>query len=147
MKYELKPCPFCGSKAQPARYETKTGEVWYGVRCSNYDCIGNDISPEFGLETRAVNWWNLRSKDDGYTAQKWIPVTERLPEDDLVKDSKVKLIKVLGYYKTSMGVPVVRTQIRQKGRRYTSDSGRWCWAKSDPITHWMPLPEPPKEVE
>ena len=77
--------------------------------------------------------------------QKWIPVTERLPEDDLVKDSEVKLIKVLVYYKTSMGVPVVRTQIRQKGRR--GDRGRWCWAKFEPITHWMPLPEPPKEVE
>ena len=76
---------------------------------------------------------------------KWIPVTERLPEDDLVEDSEVKLIKVLAFYKTSMGVPVVRTQIRQKVRRYNRD--RWSWAKTDPITHWMPLPEPPKEVE
>ena len=75
-------------------------------------------------------------------AMKWIPVTERLPEDDLPKDSKVKLIKVLVSYKTSMGVPVVRTQIRQKGKRYHRDE--WSWAKFEPITHWMPLPEPPK---
>lgn len=76
---------------------------------------------------------------------KWIPVTDRLPENDLEKDSKVKIIKVLGFYKTSMGVPVVRTQIRQKGRRYNRDG--WSWAKTDPITHWMPLPEPPHEDE
>ena len=79
---------------------------------------------------------------NGVTVQQWIPVTERLPEDDLPKDNKVKLIKVLVFYKTSMGVPVVRTQIRQKGRRYHRDE--WSWAKFEPITHWMPLPPPPK---
>ena len=73
---------------------------------------------------------------------KWIPVTERLPEDDLPKDSKVKNIKVLGFYKTSMGVPVVRTQTRQKWRWHHRDE--WIWGKTDPITHWMPPPEPPK---
>lgn len=82
---------------------------------------------------------------NGVTVSKWIPVSERLPEDDLLKDSKVKLIKVLVFYKTSMGVPVVRTQIRQKGRRYHRDE--WCWAKFEPITHWMPLPEAPKECD
>ena len=80
---------------------------------------------------------------NGVTVQQWIPVTERLPEDDLVENSEVKLLKVLVFYKTSMGVPVVRTQIRQKGRRYHRDE--WSWAKFEPITHWMPLPEPPKE--
>ena len=79
---------------------------------------------------------------DNNAGDKWIPVTERLPEDDLLKDSKVKLIKVLVSYKTSMGVPVVRTQIRQKRCRHHRDE--WNWAKFEPITHWMPLPEPPK---
>lgn len=85
-----------------------------------------------------------RGYEDGkQDAMKWIPVSERLPEDDLPKDSEVKLIKVLVFYKTSMGVPVVRTQIRQKGRRYHRDE--WSWAKFEPITHWMSLPQPPKE--
>lgn len=74
---------------------------------------------------------------------RWIPVFERLPEDDLPKDSKKKIIKVLVTYKTSNGVPVVRTNTRQKERWYKSEG--WDWAVSDPITHWMPLPEPPKE--
>ena len=80
---------------------------------------------------------------DNDVPNKWVPVSERLPEDDLPKDSKVKTIKVLVLYKTSMGVPVVRTQIRQKGCRYHRDE--WSWSKFEPITHWMPLPEPPKE--
>ena len=83
-----------------------------------------------------------RDATDNNVGHKWIPVTERLPEDDLPKDSKVKNIKVLGFYKTSMGVPVVRTQTRQKWWRHHRDA--WVWGKSDPITHWMPLPEPPK---
>ena len=78
--------------------------------------------------------------DDGC---KWIPVSERLPEDDLPKDSKRKSIKVLVTYKTSNGVPVVRTQVREKEPWFNSMG--WDWTKSEPITHWMPLPEPPKE--
>ena len=83
--------------------------------------------------------------DNGVTIQKWIPVTERFPEDDLPKDSKRKQIKVLVAYKTKSGV-VVRTQIRNKG--LWGKPEKWDWVKvSDPITHWMPLPEPPKEDE
>ena len=75
----------------------------------------------------------------------WIPVSERLPEDDLPKDSKRKSIKVLVTYKTSSGVPVVRTQVREKDPWYGGNG--WAWTKWEPITHWMPLPEPPKEVD
>lgn len=75
---------------------------------------------------------------------RWIPVTERLPEDDLPKDSKRKLIKVLVSYKTN-GRWVVRTQSRQKGYWYQKPE-EWDWVKtSDPITYWKPLPELPKE--
>lgn len=80
---------------------------------------------------------------DTNVCSKWIPVTERLPEDDLPKDSKRKSIKVLVTYKTSSGVPVVRTQVREKEPWFNSKG--WDWTKHEPITHWMPLPEPPKE--
>ena len=77
------------------------------------------------------------------TIQRWIPVTERLPEDDLPKDRKVKRIKVLVAYRTN-GNWIVRTQVRAKGYWY-SEPDKWDWIKeSDPITHWMPLPDAPK---
>lgn len=82
---------------------------------------------------------------DNNVGSKWIPVTERLPEDDLPKNSKAKQLKVLVAYKTN-GRYVVRSAIRAKGYWHSKDG--WAWIKmSDPITHWMPLPEPPKEGE
>ena len=72
---------------------------------------------------------------------RWIPVTERLPEE---------------------GVPVLINYIGIDGKVYAdgvavwTDYGCFWWEGSlayceeevaVPITHWMPLPEPPEEVE
>ena len=66
------------------------------------------------------------------TEQKWIPVTERLPED---MQERV-LVMTVGDY------PVGNQ--RMDTDRYRNDS--WVRYGKD-VTHWMPLPEPPKEVE
>ena len=79
---------------------------------------------------------------DNNVGSKWIPVTERLPEDDLPKDSTSKQIKVLVAYMRN-GNWVVRTNLRQKGQGWRKPD-QWGWSVSDPISHWMPLPEPPK---
>ena len=72
---------------------------------------------------------------DNNVGSNWIPVTERLPE--------------------RFGVFIVA--IRQPGmQRAGKDCAdfdpfekTWlpsmCWDKSYKVTHWMPLPEPPKE--
>jgi hypothetical protein len=81
---------------------------------------------------------------NGVTFQTWIPVTERLPEDDLPKGSKVKQIKVLTALKSDKGVRTIRSQMRYRMTWY--NSAPWAWKCSgSEITHWMPLPEPPKE--
>ena len=78
-------------------------------------------------------------------AMKWIPVTERLPEDDLPEDSKRREIRC--FVATNKGS--VKTCVRM--RHITKRNGEWChtawvWSKDDfaKPTHWMPLPTPPK---
>jgi hypothetical protein len=80
---------------------------------------------------------------DAIEAPRWIPVTEMLPEHDLPKDSKSKQIKVLVAYLRN-GNWIVRSNMRKKGKWY-DEPDRWSWSVSDPITHWMPLPQPPKD--
>lgn len=83
----------------------------------------------------------------GYRKQSgWISVEERLPEDTLPTDYKHKTIKVLVAIKEKNGV-TVRTQKRFLD--YTYEDGKrtsyWTWRFSPgKVTHWMPLPEPPK---
>lgn len=59
--------------------------------------------------------------------QKWIPVTERLPN---WRDGKVFVF-------TKYGFSICERTV----------NGRWKGQHANWITHWMPLPEPPKEVE
>lgn len=69
---------------------------------------------------------------------RWIPVTERLPEPETT---------VLVVY---IGCNTKKPHADMTAMCY---GDYWCWADGDipgercrvPITHWMPLPEPPKE--
>ena len=63
----------------------------------------------------------------------WIPVSERLPESNKL---------VFGYTEQDGNI---------LGIRYIMSENNWCtdyirWSGSK-ITHWMPLPEPPTEME
>lgn len=72
----------------------------------------------------------------------WISVKDMLPEDDARVHGK-KRLKVLCY-----NGRCIRTETRQKNDDYFVKLGypRWFWGKSkNDVTHWMPLPEPPKE--
>ena len=61
----------------------------------------------------------------------WIPVTERLPAN---------FVSVLGYMPAAAPFPPVR-------ECYTVGDAFYFPALTDTqmVTHWMPLPEPPKE--
>ncbi len=71
---------------------------------------------------------------NGVTVQKWIPVTERLPEANE---------RVLVYHDDGM----IRFGINKGGfadvvsTLYLQNNHRTCFSK---VTHWMPLPEAPK---
>ena len=65
---------------------------------------------------------------------KWIPVTERLPEEHkwVLCACRANIVEVLRYDALmSEWQPTEGNRVYMKGF----------------VTHWMPLPEPPKEVE
>ena len=80
---------------------------------------------------------------DNNVGGKWIPVTERLPEDTLPRFSEVKQIKVLTALKSWNGLRTVRSQMRYRDTWCKETRWMWKYSASD-VTHWMPLPEPPK---
>lgn len=67
-------------------------------------------------------------EDDG-----WIPATERLPEE---------FVSVLVHIPGESPLPTVKETYLAGRQWYT----RFDIYTSEEVTHWMPLPEPPKEV-
>jgi hypothetical protein len=71
----------------------------------------------------------------------WISVDDELPEDDLLKVVRYKET----HYGKHLGIALSRYYYpsNNPGRKY------WCFefGSSQPtkVTHWMPLPPPPKE--
>lgn len=61
-KIELKPCPFCGGKAELKSYELKEPAVstLYWVTCSK--CFAKTTSKLFS-KVEAINKWNMRYGD------------------------------------------------------------------------------------
>lgn len=74
--------------------------------------------------------------EDVAPVQKWIPVSERLPDEG-------KFVLVYGQY--------LHNNIFDGGTMAVSrrlDVNYWSgFGRTERITHWMPLPEPPKEGE
>ena len=67
---------------------------------------------------------------DNNVGSKWIPVSERLPEEN---------VRVLICYIDGGGSRGINTDTRH-WNRWLCFSGELAT-----VTHWMPLPEPPKE--
>ena len=87
--------------------------------------------------------------DNGVTVQEWIPVTERLPECD-----KEVLLIVHGWGDRLYYTGCLHRQESERSwlTGIESKASDWkIWGFSylrDPsVTHWMPMPQPPKEVE
>ena len=143
---ELKPCPFCGGKADlrqedfdprwmPTRNDPDSGGCPpYYVQCD--DC-GATTEYRY-MAHEAIELWNRRA--DNAAVNRWIPCSERLP--DLKKDHESDY--VLCYCDT--GVYAFSTL-------QENFFGQVCFAceKEDDYYHsigkviaWMPLPDPPE---
>lgn len=71
---------------------------------------------------------------NGVTIQKWIPVTERLPEPET---------DVLVFVDGCVEAIVYRYGRKRNRFMKMDDCGYW-WERTG-VTHWMPFPEPPKK--
>ena len=73
--------------------------------------------------------------------QEWISVDDRLPEDDLPKDTKKKMIRCLVYTDKGTIKPCVRQRWEVNGKLVP-----WQWNKDlfAKPTHWMYYPQPLK---
>jgi hypothetical protein len=84
----------------------------------------------------------------GVAVQKWIPVTERLPDEDgkylvFEQSSGRTNTSILRFAKDARKVDKYDFKCRWKNAWYEYDS-EWGHYTVDSVTHWMPLPEPPK---
>ena len=85
---KLKPCPFCGRKAELGHTEkdSEYGETAF-VYCTNCGANGKmiEISPKYGADGKAIEAWNRRVNEDAPTADvverkkgKWKRIRKRM---------------------------------------------------------------------
>lgn len=105
-------------------------EEWADHKCDELDC---EKCPAGKMKGNCVQLLMVdRLIAHGVTVQEWIPVTEQLP-----KTGERVLVCIGAVFEA-----------------FIDDAGKWQRYYSAPLnevlgepTHWMPLPEPPKEVE
>ena len=123
----------------PDRKYGMCGEVANLSYCVIQNIANHLICNGVTLQDHDCCWATEIAYKNGYEAgkPKWIPVTERLPEDDetvliLCKTGKM----FVGYRKQLYGGEYVWRILtaRDSTKKITQI-----------VTHWMPLPEPPKE--
>lgn len=115
---ELKPCPFCGGEARLSHAGAK--HIIFCPNCVRLPADGGYINQE-----QAVAAWNNRA--DG-----WISIDDRLPENN----TEVLISIDYGNGKQSVLMGYMRSQdVSWRGV---------VGQKLIGVTHWQPLPEPPK---
>ena len=132
MSEELRPCPFCKSNNTTLDYYEISGPQELGTIVVCNDC---------GASAKSIVDWNTRPIEDALNARiaeleaarRWIPVSERLPEDrvTILAAFNNREILTAKYYKYYEGFGSVENYWRIEG-----------WHSGN-VTHWMPLPEPP----
>ena len=119
-------------------------EAAMDVREKLIDILRKPIFPhELVDPTEAVADYLL---DNGVTVQEWIPVTDRLPE----RDKEVLLI-VHGWEDRLYYTGCLHSQEAERSwltgiESKASDWKIWgfSYLREPIVTHWMPLPNPPK---
>ena len=96
-------------------------------------CRGEIYHPDKWREACVVISEWLKSPEQ---EPKWIPVSERLPEENKTVIASTKY-----------GVYPEARYTKEDGWEWAYESGADYWVELEYVTAWMPLPEPYREVE
>ena len=111
-------------------------DEWADHKCDELEC---ETCPADKMKSNCVQQLMVdRLIANGVTVQKWIPVSERLPE---------KAGKYLVVTKSCFKKGEIYIQLMWYGAKsgfHISDPDFGCMKMNKYVTHWMPLPEPPK---
>lgn len=85
--------------------------------------------------------------ENGFSYQRWIPVTERLPDKD---GRYLCLTRIIGYNHVVLsfakdGEEVGYYELTGKKNVWYEYDREWGVVSLNSVTHWMPLPEPPEQ--
>lgn len=117
---ELKPCPFCGGKAQLVEQSIQDPLGRPRVDCTvcrgGFDFIDN--------KKTLTRLWNTRQSP-------WISVSDRLPEDD---------VPVLVYFNDDIDAEIdyCTTDLHYGNTWFANDPDR-------AVSHWKPIPDMPRK--
>ena len=129
------------------------------VKLLSVDCCPNDgcdfcdyaefegCRPHFLADHLIANGVTVQSGNDINVPSKWIPMAERLPEVVSIhkrrRSTIKKSIRVLCVCAQKSG----KTMVKEGYCEWYNDYPEPRWqipGTIDEVTHWMPLPEPPK---
>ena len=113
----------------------------HGHNC--YEIIIKTTDPGFFKAAENFARWlvdQAKPATDNNVGSKWIPVTERLPEIDA---------DVLMYFADDDNMTAgFLVDVEEDTSMWSAYSDGGYYTDCDYVpTHWMPMPEPPKEVE
>ncbi len=135
MSEELKPCPFCGNVHEIT--ETWYDGPLYGVEGDGCPVWVTAFEEDDTREReKVVNLYNSRPIEDALRAEleaerqktRWMSVSDAEPLEDEV-----------GWY-------YVIISKRRVWAKWNGDGFYVNGVKLQRVTHWMPLPEPPKDL-
>ena len=119
-------------------------DEWADHKCDELEC---ETCPTNKMKPNCVLQLMIdRLIANGVTVQKWIPVTERLPE---VVDDYIVVVKYKYDWEKEYSIDTDVATYNPYEKAYIDD----CWNTYNDwnegqqylhVTHWMPLPEPPK---
>jgi hypothetical protein len=128
---ELKPCPFCGGILEHTGLADKGKTLSFGMRCTNNRCAAEIVFP----------WWivNKHQNDTidflNRRADEWIE-----PDFNDPRTLPKEMQEVIG-------CEIVNGVMLQKptGGVYCEDGSFFYQGRKVTVTHWSPIPEPPRE--